>query len=429
MFEDMVEKLCEHARRVRTPLWHGSIKEFFMRTAKINRPVEHKVIAGSAMKAVSSDAGIIEGYLNVKNVVDLGDDRTVDGCFRKSISEAYSRKATQQLAGLWPYLFNHSYDSIPLGIVVDAEEDRKGLFIRTQLNMDLQQSRDLFSSVKQGGLTSQSMGYKTHQYGYVREGSKSIRELKEVQILEASCVLFAMNPESTITAVKSGGRSMLTRMRQEKDFNDRYRMQQLDDWLYADWYDLTTALKQSIQDLFASGDSPMQDLENIVLNDSDNSQGFLTALRNYIAEGIALDYSNYLQEQQSGANDAYPMMMSAGGASSLKAGRAISAANHQTISDATTNIMKHTRRIVKVLDEAQRSSQLQGYPRTMSSPSVFEQKEVDEDTKAVIGMMATSLEVENTLREAKEALTPEMSPAASGVDAALTKLINSHKRR
>jgi HK97 family phage prohead protease len=396
-----------------------------MRAPRIERKTEYLPIVGQ-VKATNDSQGIVEGYLNYIGNIDHGDDRTMPGAFRKTLQDSYARKSTQRLNYLWPYLWNHDYSQIPPGGIFDADEDRKGLYTKTQLNLDLQSGRDLYSSFKMGSLKKQSMGYKAMNVDWVKEEGKSIRNLLEVAVMEGSAVVFPMNDLATVDTVKGRTGSMLTR--QDKDFNDRYRMQQLDDWLYADWNDLTTALKQSIQDLFASGDSPMQDLENIVLNDSDNSQGFLTALRNYIAEGIALDYSNYLQEQSS-ANDAYPMMMSNARGFGQKSGY-LSADAHTTIKEASQMIMTHAKKIQKVSNDLERarSQGLQGYPRTMSSSSSFESKEDIDAINAVIGTLATGLEVDSALREGRETLTDGMSPAASSVDAALQRLRNSLKR-
>src|SRR6266581_1588467 len=165
-----------------------------MRVAKIERKAEYKSIR-TAVKAVSEAEGILEGYLNVKNVEDLGGDISRDGCFKKTLADSYARKNAQNLQGLW---------------------------IRVKCFMDTQRGSELYSAYAQGGLTSFSMGYKAHQVSWDRTpDGRSVRNLNEVQIMEASSVVFPMAPESTLTAIKAqGDYNMLLR---NKDFASNYQ--------------------------------------------------------------------------------------------------------------------------------------------------------------------------------------------------------------
>ena len=57
---------------------------------KVKAPIEYKQIdiGRAELKATNDDQGIIEGYLNTVNTIDLGDDRTMPGAFRKTINDA-----------------------------------------------------------------------------------------------------------------------------------------------------------------------------------------------------------------------------------------------------------------------------------------------------------------------------------------------------
>jgi HK97 family phage prohead protease len=385
------------------------------RAPRIERKVEYKPVV-SEFKAVGGE-GVVEGYLNVKNTEDLVGDVSRDGCFTKTLADSYARKAAHGYAGLWPFLYNHSYESPPCGLVVDAAEDRKGLWIRAELALDSSLGRDVYAVLRQGSLNAMSMGYKAHRVEWTKVADRSVRQLLEVQIMEASTCVFPANTESLVTAVKNQrmGTTMFTR---QKDFDTRYATEQLDDWLYADFSDVVSALRAAIQDCFSEGGEPLSNLENEVLPQLAN------ALRGYVQQGVTLGY------EPSSSND-YDMM-SAHGAPSLKEGRMISQANHQIIKTATTNIMKHVRSIESVLSEAARSSSLQGYVRTMASSSSFSTKEDVDAVNALLGTLATGLEVENTLRETKEDALSfgdlGVDPA-SRVNAALQALIDSNKRR
>ncbi len=372
-----------------------------MRKPKVERKTEYFPIIGGQVKATNDSQGIIEGYLNYIGNIDYGDDRTMKGAFRNTIRDSFARKSQQGLDYLWPYLWNHDYNLIPPGGIFDADETAQGLYIKTQFNMDMQMGRELYSSFKMGTMKKQSMGYKAIQVEYVKDDGRTIRNLLEVAVMEGSAVVFPMNDLASVEVVKStlGKRSfyMPKNMPQRaKDFNDRYREQVIDDWLCSDWYDLTTALRQSIQDLFASGDSPMEDLVNIVLNDSDNSPGFITALKNYVQEGIDLDYSNYLQEQ-SDANSSGMYWMSNSDSPEAKAGRAISAANMATLKKATDGITGHVKDIKSVMTNAQQ----QGYPNAGSSrdaASALPESKEDADVSTLLSGLTASILIKDALR-------------------------------
>src|SRR5260221_1267569 len=214
-----------------------------MRATKIERKVEYKDINASDMRATSDALGIIEGFANRTGNVDFQDDRTVYGAWRKTLADAYARKAAQNLDYLFPYLYNHSWDQLPPGGVVSAEETHDGLYVKVQLNLDIQSGREVFASFKAGTLSQQSVGYRTIACDYVKDqaSGRTIRELKELALLECSCVVFPANDLAQVTTVKN--RSMFPMPHRTlapplKDFTDRYAVQQTNDWAYDDWGDV-----------------------------------------------------------------------------------------------------------------------------------------------------------------------------------------------
>ncbi len=133
------------------------------RLAKIERKSEDLPCIGGEIKATNDQKGIIEGYLNYIGNIDFGDDRTMPGAFRKTLSDSYARKAAQDLDYIWPFLLNHDYSQLPPGGIFEANEDRKGLYIKTQLVQDIQSGRELYASFKAGTMRKLSMGYKAIQ--------------------------------------------------------------------------------------------------------------------------------------------------------------------------------------------------------------------------------------------------------------------------
>lgn len=186
----------------------------------IPRPPEFKAVAYH-VKAVDDQRGIVEGILNAIGNIDDGLDRTMPGAFKKTLNDSYARKSAQRLEYLWPYLWSHNPEEPPIGGIFDADEVKAsgdtpaGLFIKTQLLLDIERARDAYSCFKSQaesnyagtGLLKQSMGYKAIRYEYVNEKvdgrTVSVRNLLEVQIWEGSAVVFPMNEQSIVTTVKS----------------------------------------------------------------------------------------------------------------------------------------------------------------------------------------------------------------------------------
>lgn len=293
------------------------------------------------LKAVDDAQGIIEGYGSVFNNVDHGKDRVMPGAFKRTIQNAKQRSQKSGKPVLFKMLWQHDPEK-PIGVWTDAKEDDHGLQIKGQINLQTQLGREAYELIKQGAVDELSIGYDTIDSDY----DKSIRNLKELRLWEISPVTFAMNDQALVTGVKG---KKPTAPPAGKDFNDRYRQNQISDWLYSDWSSLIYALKQSIQDAFASGDEPQADLIDIILNDSPEGPGFISALKNYVQEGIDLDYSNYLQEQNDDDDYGY---MSSSHEPETKEGRMLSSVNHATMTKAVQGIMGHCKDMSTLLQQA-----------------------------------------------------------------------------
>jgi uncharacterized protein len=137
-----------------------------------------------------NDAGELEGYAAVFGNFDLGGDVIEQGAFTKSIEES---------GGEVPILYQHDrYE--PIGVSTKLEQDRYGLRVKGQLNMDVQRARETRSLMNQGAMKGLSIGY-----GAVKKSfSGSVRHLKEVALKEFSPVVFPMN-ELAVASVKANG--------------------------------------------------------------------------------------------------------------------------------------------------------------------------------------------------------------------------------
>jgi HK97 family phage prohead protease len=314
-----------------------------MRHPKIERKVEYIPIIGGEIKATNDAQGIVEGYLNYCSNVDYGDDRTMPGAFKQTIDDSYKRKSTQKLDYLWPYLFDHNYNILPPGGIFEAEEDKKGLYIKVRLNLDLQMGREIYASFKAGTLSKQSMGYRAIRYEYVQENKRTIRNLLEVAVVEGSAVIFPMNDLAQVNVVKS---------LQAKDFNATYNQQLQYSWLDGLW-NLWSALRSEIFQALKNNTQPEVDAKTAL-------DQFSVAMLDYVRQGVALGIVNLLQPEEDDDDDDEMGYMSRLISGDIKAGRMLSDKNHRMLSDAANGIMTHCKSIQSLLKSAQQQSSAMG---------------------------------------------------------------------
>ena len=141
-----------------------------------------------------SDTGEFTCYANVKNIIDKGKDRTVDGCFVKSI-ERHKTNGTMP-----KQLWMHNPYGLPVGPWLEMREDSKGLFMRGKLSKTTMGS-DIEILAKDNALDSFSIGYHVIEERW--NSAKSCNDLIEIHVVEVSWVNFPMNEASTLQSIKT----------------------------------------------------------------------------------------------------------------------------------------------------------------------------------------------------------------------------------
>ncbi len=98
-------------------------------TATVDLALEVKAAAQSD----DGQTGVIDGYLSTWDI-DLGKDQIEKGAFRTTLAQAKDFAAKHGAAALYPLLWQHQKDE-PIGGIVSAHEDFKGLRIKTHINL------------------------------------------------------------------------------------------------------------------------------------------------------------------------------------------------------------------------------------------------------------------------------------------------------
>jgi uncharacterized protein len=155
---------------------------------KFGAPVELETKAVTE----SNDFWTVTGYASIFGNRDLGGDVVMPGAFAKSLREH----------GLPIILFQHKVEDVPVGTCVEAREDRRGLFIKTELPRDDEfVAGRLVPQLKRRGLRGMSIGYRAIETE--RRKEDGARLLKALRLYECSFVSMPMNEQAGVETIKT----------------------------------------------------------------------------------------------------------------------------------------------------------------------------------------------------------------------------------
>lgn len=156
--------------------------------------LETKQLAMLEAKMSDEGNGRLVGYVSVKNSEDSYGDIILDGAYgdlSSFIKSGYSG-------------FNHS--SEPVGMIMDAREDTKGLFIEVEFHStpEAQKIRQIAKErIENGKDVGMSIMYRTIESNWGERDGNQIRELKLIDVVEGGFVMLPAHKGAQVTGVKS----------------------------------------------------------------------------------------------------------------------------------------------------------------------------------------------------------------------------------
>lgn len=154
--------------------------------------IKHKIVPVVGFK-LDEKTGEFECYANVKGVVDHAKDRSMNGCFVKSISEHEANGTRPKM------LWSHNPRELPVGTWVKMIEDEKGLRMTGKLSKTTM-GRDIETLAKDMALDSFSIGYEEIESKW--NSAEGCNDVFEYKIHEVSWVNFACNEPSKLESIK-----------------------------------------------------------------------------------------------------------------------------------------------------------------------------------------------------------------------------------
>lgn len=144
-----------------------------------------------------SDAGEFSGYASVFDVLDHYGDVIRPGAFTKTL-EAWKEKGR-----LPPILWQHKSDT-PIGVHTEMYEDKKGLFVRGSLLIDvIDKAREAYWLLKKKVISGMSIGFDIFEGGATYDGKANVWNLTDLDLWENSLATFPANPGAQVEEVKS----------------------------------------------------------------------------------------------------------------------------------------------------------------------------------------------------------------------------------
>jgi len=151
---------------------------------------------GLEIKAADA-AGVIEGYGSTfGGEPDSYGDVILRGAFKDSVAE-------HKAAGTMPLmLWGHQSSELPIGNWIDLGEDRKGLWVKGQIDLDDPLGVRVHRALARNAMRGLSIGYETIE-SRDDPKRKGVRLLEKVNLWEISPVNFPANRAAAVTAVKN----------------------------------------------------------------------------------------------------------------------------------------------------------------------------------------------------------------------------------
>ena len=157
-----------------------------MKLKTLDRPFKVKSVG---------DNGTFSGHASVFGELDSYRDIVMPGAFKKSLEEDFEAKGRSV-----PMLWQHNSHS-PIGMYTTIKEEKIGLYVEGEVNMEVQQGKEAHALMKQGALSGLSIGYSTVTSEW--DEKQLTRKLLEVNLWEVSPVTFPAGDSARISSVKA----------------------------------------------------------------------------------------------------------------------------------------------------------------------------------------------------------------------------------
>lgn len=176
-----------------------------------------------ALAAQMSADGFVEGYAaTFDRTPDSYGDVIAKGAFARTLDE-WRAKGGEGLS--IPLLYAHNTDDAMhnIGMVTEAHEDEKGLFIHAEFDADNPTAQYARKLVQEGRLYQFSFAYAIRDAGDIELDGHHAYELRDLDLYEVSLVQIPANQHAVVTGIKSDTAEVKAGRRNSKADADELR--------------------------------------------------------------------------------------------------------------------------------------------------------------------------------------------------------------
>lgn len=149
-----------------------------------------EIVLGCQLKALDNDEeGVFEGYASTFGNIDSTDDIIMNGAFVESLKKREPK-----------VLWQHRMDQ-PVGKLIEAREDNKGLYVKVKLATKTDLGRNAYEYMKAGVINSLSIGFRVKECEYNTD--TNIRTITKAELFEFSLVTIPANEMALVTGLKN----------------------------------------------------------------------------------------------------------------------------------------------------------------------------------------------------------------------------------
>lgn len=153
----------------------------------------NKEIKSVQIEFKASEEGVFSGYAAFFNNIDSYGDIIEPGAFKDTISNDMPNVKV---------VWNHNWNSVPIGKVISLYEDDKGLRFEAELN-NTSLAKDVKEAIKSGAVNKMSIGFTCQEEEYKEIDGETIRFIKKIKLYEISPVNFPANSKADIEDYKT----------------------------------------------------------------------------------------------------------------------------------------------------------------------------------------------------------------------------------
>jgi len=209
----------------------------------------------------------VEGYISTKDL-DLGNDVVTDECLNNMLEQLKGRTIKldiehETMKGETELDKKINKTKIPIGKIVNAWRDEKGIKAKAVLNKAHSKFQEVWNSIKNGFLDGFSIAYYPIQTITKNMGDKLIRLLNRVDLINVALTGNPMNPQAKLTSAFTKSLSYLNKIEDVMETKKLYKEESTKNIMDEDNKKLEKQENNEVQEERKSFDELKQETEKL----------------------------------------------------------------------------------------------------------------------------------------------------------------------